>query len=567
VSAATDTIRTRFRAANRRHALRHAAIAAVGVATLALSAGVAAGSPAGDLDPTFEGDGKRIVSFGGADDAQQVLVQPDGKIVVAGYGGPEGDFAVARLNPDGSYDNGFDGDGRAVADFGGDDKAYAAALQPDGRIVVAGQGGSTQVGVWMAVARFDPDGSLDETFDPGGADGDGKKLFTNYEDQQEVEGVLVQPDGRIVLAGTGYGAENNDFAITRLYPKGAVDGTIFEHADFGGDDKAYGAALGPDGKLVVAGDAYGTNVEMAVARYKPDGSLDKTFGAGTGKRRFGFEDDASARAVLVQPDGKIVVAGIGGLGYDFLVARLNPDATPDPTFSTDGISTADFGGADGAYSAVLRPDGKVVAAGLTTEGGAEFAVARFLPNGALDTTFGSEGKSTVSFATADIANAVALQPDGRVVVAGQTLYNNVAVARLQADPPPAAGAGPAGGPGSAGGTARTPSTPRCAGKRATIVGTARGETLRGTPRADVIVALGGNDRVVARGGNDLVCGGRGDDRLAGGPGTDRLNGEQGKDRLSGGPGRDRLAGGAGRDRCTGGAARDRANTCETRRSL
>ena len=550
--AATATLRARFRALRGRGATtrrtRRVALAALGLGTLGLSVAVAAASPGGDPDPTFDGDGELVVSFGGTDHAQAVLVQPDGKLVVAGYGGPDQDFAVARLNRDGSLDDSFGAEGRAYADFGGDDKAFAAALQPDGRIVVAGHRRTSQVKE-VAVARFDRDGSLDESFAPGGADGDGRKVLTNHPEHSDVEAVLVQPDGRIVLAGTGSGGQDTDFALTRLYRHGEVDGTTFERADFGGDDLAHAAALQPDGKIVVAGDAAPEGGNFAVARYEPDGSLDKTFG-GSGKRAFGSLDYDSAREVLVQPDGRIVVAGAGGAGYDFLVARLNPDATPDGTFGTGGTSTIQFDDSSIALSAALQPDGKiVVAGGVVAGGGADVAVARIQPGGMPDNSFGSGGRTTVPVGTASLAFAVALQADAGIVAAGLTLTNeNFAVVRLLPDPPLAAGGDPGAGPG--GGPAVTPGVPRCAGKRATIVGTARRDRLRGTRRADVIVARAGNDVIRGLGGNDRVCAGAGNDLVIGGSGRDTLRGEAGRDRLLGGPGRDRLIGGPGRDGVT-----------------
>jgi uncharacterized delta-60 repeat protein len=321
------------------------------------------------------------------------------------------------------------------------------------------------------------------------------------------------------------------------------------------------------------------NEDVAVARLNPDGKLDDTFN-GDGTKRFGYGAADEANAVLVQPDGRIVVVGNGTADRDVAVTQLNPDGSFDTSFDGDGTFVADFGGNEMGSGVVLQPNGKLVVVGRT--GGGDFAALRLQPGGALDTTFSFDGKTTLDFRGSDRGNDVALQPDGKIVLAGDTSLNNdVAVARLEGDPPAGGGGDDGGGPGGGPGGGST--VPRCAGKRATIVGTVRRDLLRGTRRDDVIAALAGHDRVLAARGNDVVCGGLGDDnllgqsgrdRLLGGPGNDRVDGGAGDDRLLGQPGRDRLfggagfdrlAGGGGRDNCAGGAGRDRAR-CEAERS-
>ena len=470
----------------------------------------------GALDPSFDGDGMRTFGASSGDAAEAVLVQPDGKIVLAGFG--DTNFAVARLNPDGVSDLSFDG-GFAGADFGGFDFGHAAALQPDGKIVVAG---NTDVNFDIAVARFNPDGSLDARFDPGGADGPGKKVFGSF-GTDIGNAVLVQPDGKIVVASTIDG----NFAVTRLNADGSFDmsfdGDGTAVADFGGADYGYAVALQPDGRIVVAGQAGGDDV--AVARFNPDGTSDTTFDV-DGTRRFGYGGVDVARAVLVQPGGAIVVAGSGGPDGNVAVTRLSPDGLFDDRFGDNGTAWVDFGGQDFGYAAALQPDGKILVAGERSGDDDDFASARLQPGGVLDTTCGSGGRTTVDFGGQDSGTAVALQGDGRIVLAGDTTVgSDFAVARLLGDPPL-----PGGGPGTPGGPA--PAVLRCAGRRATIVGTARRDVLRGTRRADVIVARGGNDRIRAGRGNDLVCGGAGNDRLFGGPGKDRCLGGAGRDRAA-----------------------------------
>jgi uncharacterized delta-60 repeat protein len=481
------------------------------VATLAVPVALA-GAAAGDPDPTFDGDGRRYLSLGGADSARALFEQPGGRLLVVGFGGEKQDFKMARLNADGSGDPLFRD---STADFGGDDKAYAATLAPNQKVLVAGSGGAGGV---AAVARFDRNGGLDESFDPDGKEGDGKKLI---DDLSAVRGVFVQPeDGYIVLVGSS-------FDVRRLSGTGAADGTTFEAPDLGMSYWSNGAALQRDGKIVAVGGVQaGGKQLMAVVRWTPDGKLDDSFG-GDGTVTFGVSDTAIAYAALVQPDGKLLVAGMDGDGSDAAVVRLRADGNPDPTFGRGGTALVDFGGAEQATTVALQRDGKVVVSGVTSVGFFQFATARLGTTGALDRTFSGDGKAVVQFGAGDIAWASTLLGDGRLMLAGETLVNaNAAIARLQADAPRTTP-----GPGAT-------RAPRCGGRRATIVGTGKRNVLRGTRKRDVIAGRGGNDVIRGLRGNDVICGG---------------------------PGRDRLIGGGGRDRCLGGPGRDRAR-CEIERS-
>jgi uncharacterized delta-60 repeat protein len=505
-------------------------IAALALLALALSCG-AAHAAAGGLDPSFDGDGKRVLPFDGV--PFDTLVQPDGKIVLAGYDADRR-FTVWRVNADGSPDRGFDGDGRVTVSFGSEGEARALALQADGKIVVAGSTYEIKSGTDTAVARLLRTGALDKSFDE-----DGKAVFLTDEEAYASE-VLVQADGRIVLAGAG--TRQSTFTLRRLYPTGAPDGTVFEKPSESRWEHAWGAALQPDGKIVVTGEALSILKDdpwdPVVARYTSDGKLDKSF-ALTGVKKL---KGVHPVKVLVRPGGQIVVASnAGDEDTRMLATQLTSEGAVDYDFGDDGTAAADFDGRSLTWDTVLQRDGKVVIVGAATADKV-FAVARFATSGALDAGFGIAGKTTVAFGPVNQATAAALQPDGKLIVAGVTLAGDVArpaLARLL----PTAPVPRAGDPKPA------PAVRRCAGRVATIVGTAGRDTLRGTRRADVIVALGGNDRVLARGGNDVVCGGPGNDRL------------------SGGSGRDRLRGGAGRDRCIGAAGKDRARGCERRRSL
>jgi uncharacterized delta-60 repeat protein len=429
-------------------------------------------------------------------------------------------------------DPSFRAGGRSLSNFGGNsyDTATGVALQPDGNIVVGGYSDATDPNFDFAVARLlNPQGVFDTSFGSGG-----KSLAPYASSTNDVGNALaLQPDGKIVVAGYSNAGGNYNFAVVRLLnPSGTFDSGFGADAggqlvDFGGADRGNAVALQPDGKIVVAGNSatVATN-KFALARLLPGGGPDGAF-SGDGKTTVDFGGGAIADAVALQSDGKIVVAGISG--DSFAIARLLPDGGLDSSFAGDGMSTVDVGSAGTAYGVALQPDGKIVIAG---DSGGNFAVARLQPNGLLDSTFGREGKTIVDFGAAEAGFAMALQPDGKIVVAGDSndgASADFALVRLQGDP---------------GGSAKNA---KCAGKKATIIGTNGKNKLKGTKKRDVIDALGGKDQVKGLKGNDLICGGKGKDKLLGGPGKDKLLGEAGKDILLGGPGKDKVKGGAGKD--------------------
>jgi uncharacterized delta-60 repeat protein len=404
----------------------------------------AAWAGAGDLDPSFSGDGKLVTDFdvGGA---SGVALQSDGKLVVVGDSG--GDFALARYDPDGLLDSTFAGDGTLTTDFGRDfEGASDVALRSDGKIVVVGGGGP---GDDFALARYNPDGSLDSTFA-----GDGT-LTTDFGDVDEASGVVLQGDGKVVAAGTIGAPGSTDFALARYEPDGSLDpsfsGDGKQTADFSATDRAAAVALQADGKLVVPGVAGGmSGSRFALARFDASGQLDASFAGGEREPMFGtrkFEADQDFAAdVALQADGKIVAAGgasarlAGRLG--FALARFNGDGSLDPSFSGDGKLLTDFGGNASASGVAVQGDGRIVAVGSSFPfaGDQDFALARYKRNGSLD------AREVTDFGGEDDASDVALQGDGRIVVAGSTqgsggdgvLVRGFALARyrtLTLDPP------------------------------------------------------------------------------------------------------------------------------------
>jgi uncharacterized delta-60 repeat protein len=374
---------------------------------------------AGDLDTSFAGTGKKAITFGGRDEARVVLVQPDGGIVVAGGGAAADSFCVARLRINGTLDTTFGSRGKRVIDFGGDvEDVFGGARQPDGKIVLVGQSD-----LRVAVVRLNPNGSLDSTFS-----GDGKLRFS-WGALSFAQAVLILPNGNILLAGFS-GPEGGNIQVARLKANGVLDATFGTGGkapvDFGGDDFGLAMARQANGRILVAG---GSSVGGAVvARLRANGELDPQF---DGDGRVTLPGGGIARAVLVQPDRKIVVAGNASGSKSMTVTRLTPNGSPDATFGGAGTATIDFGPlADEANAAVLQPDGKIVVAG-STQADEDVAVARLNPDGCPDATFGAAGKATVDFGFATFGYAVALQANGRIVVAGhRTGGDDFAVARL-----------------------------------------------------------------------------------------------------------------------------------------
>jgi uncharacterized delta-60 repeat protein len=356
----------------------------------------------GDLDPSFGSGGRVYTDFGGDDRAFALSLQPDGKIVVAGTSsvhgsGTGGNFALARYNVDGSLDATFGTGGKVITDFinNGSDEAHVLALQPDGKIVAAGH---VAWGFDFALARYNPDGSLDVSF------GNGGKVITSDAGYDWFSAVALQPDGKIVVAGwSGGGFYSADFVLARYNFDGTLDAGFGSGGkvttDLGGDDRASAMALQPDGKIVAAGRTSGGN--FALTRYNQDGSPDATFGLG-GKVTTDLGGDDAVSAMALQPDGRIVVGGASN--SRFALARYNRDGSLDPTFGAGGAVIADF---DAAAALALQPDGKIVVAAWP-------GLARYNPDGRLDLPFGTGGTA----ATGSGATALALQADGKIVTVG-----------------------------------------------------------------------------------------------------------------------------------------------------
>ncbi len=420
-----------------RSSIKGLATASVIVICLVVTARASArvGPPAGALDLTFGTSGKVVTDFGFDEVAEAVATQKDGKILAAGglYDPSTfaSNFAVARYLANGSLDTGFGDGGKTVVTFAGQSIASGLAVLADGKIVLAGQAvvdGSTD----FALARLNSDGSLDASF---GANG---KVSTDFGGTIDAGLKLaLQPDGKLLLAGItrhhGPRADNPyDFALARYNADGSLDSSFgaggHTTTDFGGTDEwATGIALQADGKIVLAGSGYtfGPPVSSTaeLARYNSDGSLDTTFdndGRVTLATTSGFGDVTIA--------GSEIVAASGTADGSMAVVRYSADGSLDQTFGSGGIATAHFGDGSSAWASgvAVQPDGEIVAAGATSANAnafPDFAVARFNPNGRLDPAFGNAGTATTDVrgnSQVDMATGLALQKDGKIVLAGLT---------------------------------------------------------------------------------------------------------------------------------------------------
>jgi len=397
----------------------------------------------GDLDPTFGNGGRVMTDISNNDNyGFAVVTQSDGKIIVAGQSGvyPVFHSALARYNTDGSLDQTFGNGGTVVAplDNGGDGLS-AIVLQPDGKIVAAGSVIHNNFTVGFVVARFNSNGSLDQTFGNAGS------IVFNFGDAgAEGNAVVLQPDGKIIVigeSGAGSYSELNDFALARLNSNGSFDqsygngGRVKTHfnGQYNTGSRGSSAVLQPDGKLVGGGSykTEGVAREFALARYNMDGSLDATFGTGGKVTTSLGTADAFGFAVALQPDGKVVLAGYfdtGSHNHDFALARYNANGGLDTTFGTSGQVISDlFGGSDDiAYSLVIQSDGKLIAGGRTGQyPNFKFGFARYNNDGSFDPSFGNGGRVLTDFGGfSSQSYSAALQSDGKILLAGYAINSN-----------------------------------------------------------------------------------------------------------------------------------------------
>jgi uncharacterized delta-60 repeat protein len=391
----------------------------------------------GSLDPTFDTGGIVTTAFSGTsrDSANVVLYQPDGKLVAAGTN-------MALYNANGTLDASF-GKGGMVASV----NTSAAALYPAGtanagKIVAVGSVYSKKTGGEFSLTRYNSNGTLDTSFGTNG------RVTTAFGGSASAQAVVVQPDGKVVVAGDYQNPSATlpgGFALARYNANGSLDTTFGS----GGKvvtplwgSNLHDVALQSNGEIVLvaqAAESVGQDDHFAVARYNANGTLDTGFGADhngivllndtfadhpgvvplSGFTNLAYE----ANGVAIQPDGKIIAVGetYGNANGDgWLVARFDTAGNLDPTFGINGMTLAWPSaslGWDQAFRAAVQTDGEIVVAGGTSQA-TGFYVGRFDAAGALDSSFGTGGVVRTVIGTGNQLRDMLLQPDGKIVVSG-----------------------------------------------------------------------------------------------------------------------------------------------------
>jgi uncharacterized delta-60 repeat protein len=435
--------------------VRRPALVAAFAITIMLAGQPAALAGPGDIDGSFGTGGRVTTDFGGAEDgAEGVLAQSNGKLVAVGesFSGSlrdTGDFAVARYLANGDPDLSFSGDGRRRTDFDGkEDEAAAVARDADGNLVVVGSSETTGDSRRMAVVRYLPGGGLDPAFS---GDGMVRTAFSGWADAL-ADDVAVQPDGKIVVAGGAVFSltegKVSDIAVARFRPNGTLDpsfsGDGRATVDFSDSDGTAAVAVLPSGKILVAGQSSTPSEDgrFVAVRYLSDGRLDHTFG-GDGKVVVNMVPDAfeSLAGLGVRPDGRILLGGSAddavsaSSDSDLAVVLLNENGSLHLPFGGgDAKVFRDFGSKESPVDMTMQDDGKLLFAGtrlFPLSDPIAIQVFRLNAGGAPDGTFGTGGKAEVEFPDAVNAQALSVDRDGRAVPAGST-NGDFALTRLQA---------------------------------------------------------------------------------------------------------------------------------------
>lgn len=398
----------------------------------------------GNLDTTFDGDGLLMVDFNGGDDfGNGVAIDTFNRPVLAVSAAfvPNAGIAVVRLTETGGLDNSFDGDGKQQITFAaGNESAFGIAIDSMSRPIVVGYADPSGLKREFAVARLTTAGALDNTFD-----GDGKQTV-GFTTAVQPRAIAVDSMDRPVVVGNIVNGGNNDYAVARLTSAGILDSTFDSDGrqiiTFSpGADMVQAVAIASGDRVMVAGRARPVFTDdIAVARLTAGGVLDSTFD-GDGLQTTGLNNQlpfSAAQATTVDSLGRIVVAGfmINTENSDFAVTRYLSNGTLDTSFGTNGFVLIDFGGTqDYANSVAIDSQNRVVVAGYTQNGATfEFAVARLTTAGQPDVTFDGDGKNVISVGPSnDYAYGVDVDSNDRVILAGSSftgLVNNFAVVCL-----------------------------------------------------------------------------------------------------------------------------------------
>jgi uncharacterized delta-60 repeat protein len=354
-----------------------------------------------------------------------MALQPDGKILVTGEKlvGTYLKAFVVRYNSDGSFDGNFTNLVTGIGPFW--EFGRAIALQNDSLIVVAGDFNNPSFNLDYLLLRLNPSGTYDTSFGNGGIVTTG--FAPNSID--ETKALALQPDGKIVIAGVTANPDR-DVALLRFNFDGSIDttfginGKVFTDIN-NENQQANAIALQPDGKIIVAGFSFtiATGNDLAVFRYHPNGALDTSFGVnGIAIPGINADDDAGL-ALSLQNDGKIVIAGYTYTNFTFadnLIVRLDSTGIPDTSFNSSGIVIINNSSNENISTGVIiQPDHKIVTSGRALQSSLDFSLSRFNSNGVIDSTFGNNGHVFTDIALEDDESFASLmQPDGKIVLTG-----------------------------------------------------------------------------------------------------------------------------------------------------
>lgn len=501
--------------------------------------------------------------------ANAIGIDSQGRIVVAGITYPDSgtnQSFLARFLPSGEPDPEFGGDGYLELPSANSSGINDLVIDQQDRVVVVGNRNSPTTFDFF-VGRVLPSGLPDPSFS-----GDGLLTLDLGGNFDILDGVDLDSQGRIVAVG-GAGATSR-ITLIRVKPDGTPDPEFngaagIQPAVGGNSSDGTAVIVDPEGRIVVLGERRTPATDLLLLRLRSDGSLDPSYGTG-GFTVFDPSPSPLGRSNDLEVDGAgraVVAATAGGINqddkYDGIVARFTAAGALDPSFGAGGKILSPLSDFNFPRKLAIDPAGRVVTVGATYRAGPlDFTLQRYTDAG-VDGTFGDGGTLTTDFTLAGVdGQAITFDDAGRYVAAGRAINSANDSSILIARFNVDYPVDPPGPPPPG-----PPEQPvvKCGGAKATITGTAGRNKLKGTKKRDVITGLGGNDVIKGLKGNDLICGGAGNDKLIGGPGKDTLLGEAGKDVLLGGPGKDKLKGGKGRDRCAKGPGKGRLSGCERRR--
>jgi uncharacterized delta-60 repeat protein len=392
----------------------------------------------GTLDATFGTGGRVVTSMSSANDrAGGVIVQADGKIVVAGtsytYTSPYVNFIVLiRYNNNGTIDSTFGSNGKINTNFGAGNCDFSAmTIQTDGKIVITCNVNSGVVSNQIGLVRYKINGSLDSTF---GINGKATLGFSTSTTGYEPFAITIQTDGKIVVTGGSLNGIDSRTFVARVNANGSSDttfnltGIVITDVD-PKDDRAFSVAVQPDGKILVCGHILAfanssVQFDMTLIRYNANGILDASFGT----NGITIIKQGDGRFMKILNSGKILAGGqdyINTTGtnpkYDFLICRFNANGTLDSTFSSNGKLITPINAFNSFANAMLvQKDNKIVLAGSGTDAtnAANFVMTRFSAEGVLDNTFGTSGKVIIPIASFQGFPNMTIQNDGKLLICG-----------------------------------------------------------------------------------------------------------------------------------------------------